>query len=86
MSFTSHEDGEPSASYFSRVEEKDSGVYTCTRSYMYSGHIYNMTFTVPLTVKPSKEKTHLNAFIFQVFIFIKVRKIAFLDIQIPWSL
>uniref|UniRef100_A0A4W6CFL0 TIR domain-containing protein n=1 Tax=Lates calcarifer TaxID=8187 RepID=A0A4W6CFL0_LATCA len=50
---TWHKKGEswPIRSYFSRVEAKDSGVYTCTRSYLYHGQIYNMTFTVVLNVK-----------------------------------
>ncbi|KAJ4939050.1 hypothetical protein JOQ06_028513 [Pogonophryne albipinna] len=42
----------PKASYFSTVEEKDHGVYTCTRSYLYYGQIYNMTFTVVLDIQP----------------------------------
>ncbi|KAI9533102.1 hypothetical protein NQZ68_026655 [Dissostichus eleginoides] len=45
----------PKADYFSSVEEKDQGVYTCTRSYLYYGQIYNMTFTVVLDIQP-KEK------------------------------
>ncbi|XP_033941939.1 interleukin-1 receptor type 2-like isoform X2 [Pseudochaenichthys georgianus] len=49
-----HKEGEssPKASYFSSVEEKDHGVYTCTRSYLYYGQIYNMTFTVVLDIQP----------------------------------
>ncbi|XP_061596951.1 interleukin-1 receptor type 2-like isoform X2 [Cololabis saira] len=46
-----HKDGKTSPSYFPSVEDKDSGVYTCKRSYLYSGQMYNMTFAVPLTVK-----------------------------------
>ncbi|KAM9861161.1 interleukin-1 receptor-like 1 [Aulostomus maculatus] len=38
--------------YFSKVEEKDGGLYTCTRSYLYHGQIYNMSFTVDLEVQP----------------------------------
>ncbi|XP_041838467.1 interleukin-18 receptor 1-like isoform X2 [Melanotaenia boesemani] len=45
----------PTQNYFLSVEEEDSGVYTCTRSYVYDGQIYNMTFTVVLDVKPSKQ-------------------------------
>ncbi|KAK5927645.1 hypothetical protein CgunFtcFv8_012780 [Champsocephalus gunnari] len=48
----------PKASYFSSVEEKDHGVYTCTRSYLYYGKIYNMTFTVVLDIQP-KERLRL---------------------------
>ncbi|XP_070761970.1 interleukin-1 receptor type 1-like [Enoplosus armatus] len=52
-----HKEGEslPRDSHFSSVEENDHGVYTCTRSYLYHGQIYNMTFTVELDVQP-KEK------------------------------
>ncbi|KAF1392675.1 hypothetical protein PFLUV_G00030520 [Perca fluviatilis] len=52
-----HKEGEslPKDSYFSSVEESDHGVYTCTRSYLCYGQIYNMTFTVVLDVQP-KEK------------------------------
>ncbi|XP_036952063.1 interleukin-18 receptor 1-like isoform X1 [Acanthopagrus latus] len=51
-----HKEGESSltASYFSSVEENDGGVYTCTRSYLYHGQIYNMTSTVKLEVQPKK--------------------------------
>ncbi|XP_034077173.1 uncharacterized protein LOC117549400 isoform X2 [Gymnodraco acuticeps] len=42
----------PKANYFLSVEEKDHGVYTCTRSYLYCGQIYNMTFTVVLDIQP----------------------------------
>ncbi|KAK9542973.1 hypothetical protein VZT92_000791 [Zoarces viviparus] len=52
-----HKEGEslPKDGYFSKVEVNDHGVYTCTRPYLYYSQIYNMTFTVPLEVKP-KEK------------------------------
>ncbi|XP_029948554.1 interleukin-18 receptor 1-like [Salarias fasciatus] len=51
-----HKDGDPFQrdSYFSSVDEKDSGVYTCTRPYLYLGHTYNITFRVVLQVKPKK--------------------------------
>ncbi|KAJ4947462.1 hypothetical protein JOQ06_009497, partial [Pogonophryne albipinna] len=42
----------PKVNYFLSVEEKDHGVYTCTRSYLYCGQIYNMTFTVVLDIQP----------------------------------
>uniref|UniRef100_A0A8C9X2R2 Interleukin-1 receptor-like 1 n=2 Tax=Sander lucioperca TaxID=283035 RepID=A0A8C9X2R2_SANLU len=53
-----HKEGEslPKDSYFSSVEENDDGVYTCTRSYLCYGQIYNMTFTVVLHVQ-SKGKS-----------------------------
>ncbi|XP_071344864.1 interleukin-18 receptor 1-like [Trachinotus anak] len=53
---TWHKEGESKDGYFPSVEKKDSGVYTCTRSYLYQGQIYNMTFTVELEVKPQKFK------------------------------
>uniref|UniRef100_A0A3Q3QTI9 Interleukin-1 receptor accessory protein-like 1 n=1 Tax=Monopterus albus TaxID=43700 RepID=A0A3Q3QTI9_MONAL len=51
--FIWHKEGEslPKSSYFSSVEMTDHGVYTCTRSYLYRGQMYNMTFTVELDVK-----------------------------------
>uniref|UniRef100_A0A8C4H1B9 Interleukin-1 receptor accessory protein n=1 Tax=Dicentrarchus labrax TaxID=13489 RepID=A0A8C4H1B9_DICLA len=39
--------------YFPSLEEKDRGAYTCTRSYLYHGQTYNMTFIVKLHVKPN---------------------------------
>ncbi|KAG7482321.1 interleukin-18 receptor 1-like [Solea senegalensis] len=42
--------------YLPSVEEKDHGVYTCTRSYLHRGRIYNMTFTVALDVHPKKRE------------------------------
>ncbi|XP_036952492.1 interleukin-18 receptor 1-like [Acanthopagrus latus] len=56
-----HKEGESSltASYFSSVEENDGGVYTCTRSYLYHGQIYNMTSTVKLEVQPKKKSKKL---------------------------
>uniref|UniRef100_A0AAQ5ZHY6 Ig-like domain-containing protein n=1 Tax=Amphiprion ocellaris TaxID=80972 RepID=A0AAQ5ZHY6_AMPOC len=52
-----HKEGEssPQNGYFESISEKDSSVYTCTRSYLYRGQTYNMTFTVSLDVKPSSE-------------------------------
>ncbi|XP_040898459.1 interleukin-18 receptor 1-like [Toxotes jaculatrix] len=44
----------PTRGYFRSVEEKDRGVYTCTRSYLYHGQIYNRTFTVALRVQPKQ--------------------------------
>ncbi|XP_047435869.1 interleukin-18 receptor 1-like isoform X2 [Mugil cephalus] len=37
--------------HLSKVEMKDGGIYTCTRSYLYGGQIYNMTFIVALDVQ-----------------------------------
>ncbi|KAM8893650.1 uncharacterized protein AB9W97_010674 [Spinachia spinachia] len=42
--------------HFPSVEENDQGEYRCTRSYLYDGKIYNMTFTVVLTVKLKAKK------------------------------
>ncbi|KAM9367002.1 interleukin-1 receptor accessory protein-like [Symphorus nematophorus] len=51
-----HKEGKPlpNAGYFSSVKKNDRGVYTCTRSYLYHGQIYNMTFTMELDVQPKK--------------------------------
>ncbi|KAF7654772.1 hypothetical protein LDENG_00064840 [Lucifuga dentata] len=40
--------------YFESVAEKDRGVYTCTRSYLYHGRLYNMTRTTLLDVQTNK--------------------------------
>uniref|UniRef100_A0A671WSJ6 Interleukin-18 receptor 1-like n=1 Tax=Sparus aurata TaxID=8175 RepID=A0A671WSJ6_SPAAU len=52
-------DSSLTASYFSSVKENDGGVYTCTRSYLYHGQIYNMTSTVKLEVQPEKKPKKL---------------------------
>ncbi|XP_041792026.1 interleukin-18 receptor 1-like [Chelmon rostratus] len=59
-----HKDGEslPKTGYFPSVEETDQGFYTCTRSYLYHGQTYNMTFTVVLDVQQTK-KTEKSAVI-----------------------
>lgn len=41
--------------YISSVEEKDGGIYTCVRSYLYGGQMYNMTFAVALDVQPGSK-------------------------------
>ncbi|XP_068455491.1 interleukin-18 receptor 1-like [Clinocottus analis] len=53
-----HKEGEsePTDGYFSSVQEKHQGVYTCTRSYLCYTHLYNMTFRVALEVKPERKK------------------------------
>uniref|UniRef100_A0A3B3DGY2 Interleukin-1 receptor accessory protein-like 1 n=1 Tax=Oryzias melastigma TaxID=30732 RepID=A0A3B3DGY2_ORYME len=48
---TWYKDGLPSNPYFQKVEEEDAGVYTCNRTYLYSGQTYFKTFVVPLTVQ-----------------------------------
>lgn len=45
--------------YFSSVKESDHGVYTCTRTYLYNGQIYNMTFTVVLDVQTNSKTNTL---------------------------
>ncbi|XP_068455492.1 interleukin-18 receptor accessory protein-like [Clinocottus analis] len=52
-----HKEGEsePTDGYFSSVQEKHQGVYTCTRSYLCYTHLYNMTFRVALEVKPERK-------------------------------
>ncbi|KAG7234649.1 hypothetical protein INR49_004174 [Caranx melampygus] len=69
---TWRKEGKRADNYFKSVEEKDSGVYTCTRSFLYLNQTYNVSFTVELTVTPKKpEKTsHImsprNATVFDV--------------------
>ncbi|RVE74350.1 hypothetical protein OJAV_G00021170 [Oryzias javanicus] len=46
-----YKDGLPLNPYFQRVKEEDAGVYTCNRTYLYSGQTYFKTFVVPLTVQ-----------------------------------
>ncbi|KAF3855128.1 hypothetical protein F7725_023183 [Dissostichus mawsoni] len=54
----------PKASYFSSVEKKDDGVYTCTRSYLYYGKIYNMTFTLVLDIQPKGKKNTYPPYVY----------------------
>ena len=59
ISFSVLKEGESSPKdiyYFSSVEKKAHGVYTCTRSYLHDGQLYNMTFTVVLDVQPKGER------------------------------
>ncbi|MEQ2182868.1 hypothetical protein GOODEAATRI_026699 [Goodea atripinnis] len=46
-----HKNGELSKYYFPNVELEQSGVYHCTRSFLYSGQTYNASFTVVLDVQ-----------------------------------
>lgn len=50
-----YQDSRPLKPYFQRVQEEDAGIYTCNRSYLYSGQTYNITFVVPLIVKTGKK-------------------------------
>uniref|UniRef100_A0A3Q3M0N1 Interleukin 18 receptor 1 n=2 Tax=Mastacembelus armatus TaxID=205130 RepID=A0A3Q3M0N1_9TELE len=56
-----HKEGEslPKKSvYFSVVEQKDHGVYICTRSYLHHGQLYNTSYIMELHVRPKdNEKT-----------------------------
>ncbi|XP_065327625.1 uncharacterized protein LOC134617143 [Pelmatolapia mariae] len=56
IGITWHKEGRssPKDGYFPSVKKEDSGIYTCTRSYLYDGQIYNMTSTVKLDVQPNK--------------------------------
>lgn len=57
LGITWKKDGKPlfkDGSFFSSVKETDQGAFTCTRSYLYEGQMYNMTFTIALTVKPQE--------------------------------
>ncbi|XP_026233284.1 interleukin-1 receptor-like 1 [Anabas testudineus] len=46
----------PNNGYFQSVGKEDKGVYICTRSYLYCGEKYNMTFTMVLDVKPKEPR------------------------------
>lgn len=52
----------PRPDYLSSVEESDHGAYTCTRSYVYHGQTYNMTFTLVLDVQPNSKTRVLGIF------------------------
>lgn len=52
---TWHKEKDLKDGYFLSVKKSDLGVYTCTRSYLYHGQIYNKTFTLVLDVKPKKK-------------------------------
>ncbi|XP_037552716.1 interleukin-18 receptor 1-like [Nematolebias whitei] len=51
---TWHKNGELSEGYFPSIEEKNSGVYICTWSYLYSGQTYNRSFIMILDVLTEK--------------------------------
>ncbi|CAI5645089.1 unnamed protein product [Oreochromis niloticus] len=55
-SITWHKEGgsSPKDGYFPSVKKEESGIYTCTRFYLYDGQIYNMTSMVKLDVQPNK--------------------------------
>ncbi|XP_054901046.1 interleukin-18 receptor 1-like [Poeciliopsis prolifica] len=58
-----HKDnGEISEDYFLNVDVEKSGVYICTRSFLYSGQTYNTSFTVVLDVQTEKPLTNLGIF------------------------
>uniref|UniRef100_A0AAV2LST0 Uncharacterized protein n=1 Tax=Knipowitschia caucasica TaxID=637954 RepID=A0AAV2LST0_KNICA len=39
---------------FPRVTESDGGAYTCVRSFLFRGQVYNMTFNVTLDIQPKE--------------------------------
>ncbi|XP_067349151.1 interleukin-1 receptor type 1-like [Channa argus] len=47
-------DGKSLQGFFRSVSEEDQGVYTCIRSYLDHGHIYNRSYTVVLNVEPKE--------------------------------
>uniref|UniRef100_A0A3Q2CR04 Uncharacterized LOC107082512 n=1 Tax=Cyprinodon variegatus TaxID=28743 RepID=A0A3Q2CR04_CYPVA len=59
---TWHKEGErlATSNKFSNVTEKDGGVYTCIRSFLYNNHIYNMTFKVILEIQQSTKPEILS--------------------------
>ncbi|MEQ2280729.1 hypothetical protein AMECASPLE_022948 [Ameca splendens] len=56
------ENGEPSEPYFPSVELEASGVYICTRSYLYSGGIYNISLTSVLDVQTGERRSNLGIY------------------------
>ncbi|KAM9825617.1 interleukin-18 receptor 1-like isoform 1-T1 [Syngnathus typhle] len=64
-------------SYFSSVEDTDSGVYTCTRPYLFDGQIYNMSFTLELDVQPSQRNKHA------VISYPRPKEIIYVDVGSP---
>lgn len=63
-----HKDGEPSSGYFPSAEQENSGIYRCTRSYLYSGQMYNITFIVKLDVQiPGLVKNKLYFYLNSMF-------------------
>ncbi|PWA18919.1 hypothetical protein CCH79_00004956, partial [Gambusia affinis] len=56
------ENGQISEDYFPNVDVEKSGVYFCTRSFLYSGQTYNTSFTVVLDVQTGKPQTNLGIY------------------------
>ncbi|KAM4743686.1 interleukin-18 receptor 1-like [Anableps anableps] len=56
------ENGELSKHYFPSVGLEKSGVYICTWSFLYSGQIYNTSFTVVLDIQTGKLLTNLGIY------------------------
>ncbi|KAK5601829.1 hypothetical protein CRENBAI_019935 [Crenichthys baileyi] len=56
------ENGELSEPYFPSVELEASGVYICTRSYLYSGGIYNISLTRVLDVQTGEPRSNLGIY------------------------
>ncbi|XP_019742320.1 interleukin-18 receptor 1-like isoform X1 [Hippocampus comes] len=62
---TWHKEGESAQvnGYFPSAEDTDHGVYTCTRSYLFDGQMYNMSYTVVLDVQPNQRNSDKHAVI-----------------------
>ncbi|XP_008402694.1 interleukin-18 receptor 1-like [Poecilia reticulata] len=56
------ENGAVSDDFFPNVDVEKSGVYICTRSFLYSGQTYNASFTVVLDVQTGKPLTNLGIY------------------------
>ncbi|XP_032415727.1 interleukin-18 receptor 1-like [Xiphophorus hellerii] len=56
------ENGEISEDYFPNIDVEKSGVYFCTRSFLYSGQTYNASFTVVLDVQTGKPPTNIGIY------------------------
>ncbi|XP_021178202.2 interleukin-1 receptor type 1 [Fundulus heteroclitus] len=54
------ESGELSEHYFPRVSLKESGIYICTRSFLYSGQTYNTSHAVVLDVQKGEDIPNLG--------------------------
>ncbi|XP_054900719.1 uncharacterized protein LOC129369392 [Poeciliopsis prolifica] len=56
------ENGEPTDNYFPSVGLEKSGVYICTRSFSYSGEIYNTSSLVDLQVQTDEPQSNLGIY------------------------
>ncbi|KAJ0056423.1 hypothetical protein NL108_006893, partial [Boleophthalmus pectinirostris] len=58
--------------FFSSVEETNQGTYDCTRSYLYKGQTYNMTYTNKLFVKAPVINVSFKNFYFVVYFIVLI--------------